>query len=194
MTCLRPPATRPAFALAVGFAIGRTVVVPSIVNHSSAPVIILPQERCMDSRRNHGTCKTLVGGARSGVRNALSQSQAAAALVSMSGEWKRSMAEMVGHARPKVRATGETNFGLTRRATPRLYRPVPSHATLARPQPEGYRRTADSAEAVNERGSPGLRRGTLAAYTLGPRREGVTVGHAGLHRAWPRPLARETLP
>ena len=39
---------RPAFALARGFAISRTAVVPSMVDHSSAPVITLPQGRCMD--------------------------------------------------------------------------------------------------------------------------------------------------
>jgi hypothetical protein len=39
----------------------------------------------------------------------------------MSGKWKRSMAEIVGHSQTKGRANGEPNLGLNHRATSRLY-------------------------------------------------------------------------
>jgi hypothetical protein len=39
----------------------------------------------------------------------------------MSGVWKRSMAEMLGHSQTKGRATGNPNLSLPHRATPRLY-------------------------------------------------------------------------
>jgi hypothetical protein len=39
----------------------------------------------------------------------------------MSGMWKRSMAEMLGHSQTKERATGNPNLSLYHRATSRLY-------------------------------------------------------------------------
>jgi hypothetical protein len=42
----------------------------------------------------------------------------------MSGMWKRSTAEMLGHSQTKERATGNPNLGLNRRATSRLYQEI----------------------------------------------------------------------
>lgn len=39
----------------------------------------------------------------------------------MSGMWKRSTAEMLGHSQTKGRATGNPNLSLHHRATSRLY-------------------------------------------------------------------------
>jgi hypothetical protein len=39
----------------------------------------------------------------------------------MSGMWKRSMVEMLGHSQTKGRATGNPNLDLNHRATSRLY-------------------------------------------------------------------------
>ena len=40
----------------------------------------------------------------------------------MSGMWKRSTAEMLGHSQTKGRATGNPKLSLNHRATSRLYR------------------------------------------------------------------------
>jgi len=45
----------------------------------------------------------------------------------MSGEWERSMVEILWHSQTKGRATVNTNFHLNHRTTPRLYIPRLAH-------------------------------------------------------------------